>query len=59
MRRMEKTIIKREEIFRECEGITRRLKAINSLEKRTRKLGLFKSQKDELQNKLNELRKRF
>lgn len=59
MRRMDKTIIRREEVFMECEDITKRLKAISSLEKRTKKLGLFKSQKDELQKKLNELRKRF
>lgn len=54
---LEERMTTRERFFRDGEKIVRRLKAISSLEKRTKKPGLFREQKEELQKKIQELRK--
>lgn len=54
---LEERMTTRERFFRDGEKIVRRLKAISSLEERTKKPDLFREQKEELQKKIQELRK--
>ncbi|GEQ23288.1 hypothetical protein CBU02nite_37940 [Clostridium butyricum] len=57
MEELKTRILKRERIIRRGEQIIKRLNAINSLEKRTKKPNLFKQQKEQLKKDLQELRR--